>query len=935
MAIIINGGKAVRVQFGDTLSEIAKFYGGGASYKQLAAINDIPNPDKIYVGQTIELTKTETSSTPKKTSSPKAIVKQCGLQSNADGKMFATWTWSKPASETEGFKVLWTYDTGQGIWFEGRNTTVPADEDSYDLSKMDEYNLPANAKQVKFKVKPISKKKDSKSESTYWTAAWSNEWTHTVDEEPPEKPSAPTVTIDKYQLTAVLDNLDEEVTHIKFQVVKDNSSNPFNTSKNIAVTSRHASYSCKIDPGGEYKVRCQAIKGSLTSEWSDYSSNQGTIPSVPSSDINCWAISETSVRLEWKAVSIAKTYDIEYATKKEYFEGSDQVNIKSNVTPDITSTNPPMARYTISGLDSGNSYFFRIRAVNDKGDSAWTSLAGPVAIGKDPAAPTTWSSTTTAISGEPLTLYWVHNTEDGSSQVSAELELTIDGAVVSPNITIKNTTDEELKDKTSSCVIDTQNSCVRWTEDSGTKEVYLGVSFVEGSVIKWRVRTMGVTNKYGDWSTQRTIDIYAPVTLELHMLDRVTTNDNGSITLGNVIGTLHSFPFYIYGLPGVSKQVPIGYHLTITSNEIYETVDNVGNEKTVNEGEAVYSKYFDISDSLLVEFSANNVDLENNISYTVTCTVSMDSGLTAEDSLDFTVSWTEAEYQPNAEIGVDPETMSAYIRPYCENGELVYYRVDFVRGVYTRTDEVLEYVWGEPVPGATVSSGERVYKGVSGDGVDVYYCAVEEKTEITDILMSVYRREFDGSFTELATSLDVTKHTTVTDPHPALDFARYRIVAVDKKTGAVSYYDPPGYPVGGTAVIIQWAEDWTTFETTEDATLAQPPWAGSLLKLPYNIDVSDNPKPDVALIEYIGRSHPISYYGTQLGHTATWNVEIEKDDEETLYGLRRLARWMGDVYVREPSGSGYWANITVSFSQKHRALTIPVTLEIARVEGGM
>ena len=40
---------------------------------------------------------------------------------------------------------------------------------------------------------------------------------------------------------------------------------------------------------------------------------------------------------------------------------------------------------------------------------------------------------------------------------------------------------------------------------------------------------------------------------------------------------------------------------------------------------------------------------------------------------------------------------------------------------------------------------------------------------------------------------------------------------------------------------------------------------------------------------------------------------VDKNDKETLYALRRLAKWMGDVYVREPSGSGYWANVTVSF----------------------
>ena len=89
------------------------------------------------------------------------------------------------------------------------------------------------------------------------------------------------------------------------------------------------------------------------------------------------------------------------------------------------------------------------------------------------------------------------------------------------------------------------------------------------------------------------------------------------------------------------------------------------------------------------------------------------------------------------------------------------------------------------------------------------------------------------------------------------------------------------------------------------------------------------------MVKYIGRSRPVSYYGTQIDSTATWNVEIPKKDKETLYGLRRLANWTGDVYVREPSGSGYWANVSVSFSQTHCELTIPVTLSLTRVEGGI
>lgn len=211
---------------------------------------------------------------------------------------------------------------------------------------------------------------------------------------------------------------------------------------------------------------------------------------------------------------------------------------------------------------------------------------------------------------------------------------------------------------------------------------------------------------------------------------------------------------------------------------------------------------------------------------------------------------------------------------------------------------------------------------------------------IEDVTLSVYRREFDGSLTELATGLDNLEGTYITDPHPSLDYARYRIVAVRNSTGAVSYYDMPGYPIQEKAVIIQWDEQWTNFDAlpVDDGlniySPESPAWSGSLLRLPYNIDVSDQHAAEVELVKYIGRKFPVSYYGTQEEHTSTWSVEIEKTDMETLYGLRRLAAWLGDVYVREPSGSGYWASITVSMDNTHCELTIPVSLDVTRVEGG-
>ena len=873
---------------GDTLWSIAeKYLGSGSKYTQLASIYDIPNPDLIYVGQVIKLSADATSDT-KSSSTTQATINQFGIQSNSDRVIFATWGWDN--DNTEHYEVEWCYDTGDGVWFIGSKNNT---ED-----KQSTYNIPTNAERIRFRVKPVSKKYTSNDkEVSYWTASWSTVKTFSTTNLPPTTPGTISVDIEKYTLTASIENVDASKIHatgIQFQVVKDNST-VFSTGKvTINTTTNVATYSCTVTAGSEYKVRARSYKGSLYSDWTDYTNNVRAIPAAPSGITECSATSKTSVYLEWSAVTAAKTYDIEYATKKDYFDRTDQTTKKTGIE---------FTKYELIGLETGQEYFFRVRAVNEKGESAWTSIKS-VVIGKDPAAPTTWSSTTTVVTGEELVLYWVHNSEDNSSQTYAELEITVNNKVTT--YTIENSTDEEKKDLTSFYKVNTS-------------------TYIEGTIFKWRVRTAGITKVYGDWSIQRTVDIYAPPTLDLRVTNRT----------GSQFEVLESFPFKVYALAGPNTQTPIGYNLTITSNSVYETVDRLGEPKTVNQGEAVYSEYFDIRDSLDIQLSAGDVDLENNISYTITCVVSMNSGLTATSSVVFSVAWIDEYFSPNAEISIDKDTLTAYIKPYCEIKYVHRYKVNRLYNLYTKSSEEIGSVYGTAVKNSFTDTGEQVYYGTTADGVSLYYCEVLEGVLVEDTTVAVYRREFDGTFTELASGIDNMSNTTITDPHPSLDFARYRIVATTNSTGAVSYYDMPGIPVGEHAIVIQWDEAWRNFDVTNDDVMEEPTWSGSILRLPYNVDVSDKYDPDVVHVEYAGRKHPVSYYGTHIGETSTWNTDIDKSDKETLHALRRLATWMGDVYVREPSGSGYWANVKVSFSQTHRELVIPVILDITRVEGGV
>lgn len=765
--------------------------------------------------------------------------------------------WKSTRSNIDHFKVRWGYAVeGPGNMAYHEDVTVDFDEDFPNTLYTAQYTAPDNAHRVNVGIKPISKKKTVNGKETdYWTASWVFSDLYYFEDNPPVPVGTPTVELNKdtLMLTARHDNLDPDVIHatdVQFQIVQDDTK-IFKTSANIPIELGHASYACTVPAGHEYKVRSRTHKNGLYSDWYTFSSNYNTPPSI-SSDWGIGTIipeTSTSVYLSWPDVVGATTYTIEYVRDKlEYLEASNQTTTVGGITTSF---------YRITGLETGYEYFFRIRAINDAGESEWSPYIASVILGVKPAAPTTWSSTTTAVTGDPLTLYWTHNSMDGSRQSHAEIEIYANG-----ELELSEHIDDRWNDQS-----ETEKDVMHYDVDTS--------KYVAGTKLEWHVRTAGVlTNEdstpvYSDWSMMRAVDIYAKPTLSINVVNYD----------GEYADTITGLPLSIIAEAGPVAQTPLTYHLSIIANNSYVTTDELGNDKVVSAGDVVYSNYFDISDTpYTIDISAGDITLEHANGYTAVCSVSMNSGLEATDSAVFTVDWSAAVYEPDLEISIDTETYSATMKPYCLN-----------------------------------TSG----------------------TMAENVMLAVYRREYDGSFIEIARGIANGSDTYITDPHPALDYARYRVVATSTQTGETQYYDPPAYPIGGKAVIIQWDEDWSSFNTDGEDLLVEQPWSGSMLTLPYNIDISDSYAPDVSLVKYIGRNHPVTYYGTHQGETSTWNMDIIKSDEETLYALRRLAKWMGDVYVREPSGSGYWANVTVSFSQRHKATTIPVTLQVKRVEGGM
>lgn len=987
-----NGRRYIVLIYGDTLSEIAEaHFGDHTRYPELAALNKLADANKIFVGQTLYLTEATGGTTPSETTNTEnakqVTITQFGLL--ADGstnELGAVWTWSRE-SDTAEYDIEWkAYKAG--VW---------TYSDSTSLRRYSTYTLPNDnvTSKIQFRVRPVPKKDKqgdvevARFAENLWTA-W-NECTYYIVHRP-DAPSRLNIDLADLNLTAKVTNIPEdgkdkngnvvyEASLIEFQLVKDNNLAQASIAK-AGVVAGDATHTFTVEPDHKYKVRSRAYKDREYSEWSAYSNEVQTRPSDPvlSDPV---AKSSNSIYIEWSKSGTATSYTIEYTDDPEgFYEGA-------NTTPKtVEGTN-----YTATGLTSGLTYFFRVKAIKGTEESEWSEVKSTV-IGTNPTSPTTWSSTTTAIAGEGETvaLYWVHNSTDGSRQAYAEVTLVVEG-VDNFDLIVDDVSVElgKIDWDPSKTVINSSSKTVTYyivadTSDTGANRTHSLIidtkNYNDGAKISWSVITTGSTGMASDSSANREVDIYSKPTVYLtvtdvfssevgvkyHKVDYLEESDtyektpetldpmDGNIMSGVFTATgeqvrvlsgiyycivektsLSTFPFRVNLEVDTNRVVqhPIEYHLMIVADETYDTVDNFGNPKTVSVGESLYSKHYSAAEDepFSVEISAQDVSLVNGQAYTLKCVVAMDSGITVEAFTELPISWSGTNYQLGAQIGINRDNCSVYIRPHCGITRQIYYKVSKVVNSYYLSDEKFDYVYGSIVDKAITSTGEQVYLGTLSTGGTTYYTIKEETTPVTDVWLSVYRREYDGTFTEIITGLDGADDSFVTDPHPSLDYARYRVIATDKKTSALSYDDIANYPIGEKAIIIQWNEPPSSFAVSEDS-LGNEISSESFLRLPYNIDVANSRDPEVSLVKYIGRKHPVSYYGTQVGEKAAYSTVVPKEDTETIYALQRLQAWSGDVYVREPYGTGYWAHAKVTLSKSHLETTVPVSIDITRVEGG-
>lgn len=620
---------------------------------------------------------------------------QLVLVSGTDRQIRVEWNWNK--SNTDHYVVKWYWANGQG-WNVGSTDEVEV--------KQAFYTAPTEAKKVKVKIKPVYKQstnKNAKTVTVNW--GWSTEKKYNFANNPPTKPPTPTIEYlsNGEYVKISIDNYDDSTTHdAQFEIMKDNTKR-VGSLRYSQVNTGHAEITVKASeliPGHTYKARVRGLKdvtwggtagviwsGVVTQqetttiasvgdygEWSDYSTELLSKPKAVTSLKTIKALSETSVYIDWANTSTADSYEIEYTTDKRYFDSSP--NNVSSVTVNV-------GHAEITGLDTGNQWFFRIRSVNTTGNSDWSDIYS-ITLGKKPAAPSTWSTSSVVNQGDDIILNWTHNSEDGSDMTKAKVMLKLDNSDFIWYLII----DKQSSESNNIVPMPGQNGntvLIAYinmnNQESSTFNLYnnmgeghsvmikdnIGeirlktddVSYSNGAIFNWSVMTQGVLDEYGDESVRRTIKIYSPITLQMSV--KGFSNDNTDVTMT-------SYPLNIdLEVTESDIQKPVSYFISVISNQSYEWYDNVGNNIIISAGETIFQQYYDTTETQMnIELTPADLTLANNNSYTINATVAMDSGLTADSNVTISIAFEDEVLEPNAYIYVDKDTLTANIVPFCE-----------------------------------------------------------------------------------------------------------------------------------------------------------------------------------------------------------------------------------------------------------------------------
>lgn len=647
------------------------------------------------------------------------------------------------------------------------------------------------------------------------------------------------------------------------------------------------------DDVGNFAFGVQAVVGNYTDRTVDYGNYEieplmasqniiwagGTVPVAPS-NVTAQATEYSGiVRVgwdwDWKDADIAV---ISWSTEPTAWESTAEPS-----TYEIN--NMHAAQWYISGLETGMTWYIRVKLVKTNGDvrteGPWSEIVA-LDLSSAPVVPVLeLSSSVMTVDGD-VTASWAYSSTDGTDQAYAEITtVEVNGDGVWPGIYAlsEDVTVDADKDYFSESdgiyTLETPGgsedpSALGWYEvvpniiahTETAQHITLNakeLGWSAGDEYNLAVRVVSASGRMSDsWSDPVGVTVAEPITATIASSSLVYETYVDTSDMSRDIYVLKAMPLTVT-ITGAGTGGTTTLAIERAASYYMERPD--GTDYNGYEGETIALESQVGEDQITITLDNLIGRLDDGAAYRLVATVNDDVGQSDETTLDFEVHWTHQALMPTAAATIDTAQYIAEITPIAPGG----------------TDPT--------------------------DVVDIYRLSADKPQLVVE---------------------NGTWGTTYVDPYPTIgEYGGHRVVF---KTDNGDYITSNEQPA------------WIDLDETDGDILnlrySVIDFDGNRLECDFNQSISNSFEKDFQETRYLGGAVQ-GDWNPGIGRSSTVNaVFVNSYDPDAIRTLRALAAYPGICHVRTKDGSSYAADVQVGdeISYDKAGKVVSASLTITRVD---
>ncbi len=647
------------------------------------------------------------------------------------------------------------------------------------------------------------------------------------------------------------------------------------------------------DDVGNFAFGVQAIVGTYEDRTVDYGNYEieplmtsqniiwdgGTVPVAPS-NVSAQATEYSGiVRVgwdwDWKDADIAVLSWSEEPTAWE-----------STAEPSTFEiNNSHAAQWYISGLETGMTWYIRVKLVKTNGDvrteGPWSEMVA-LDLSSAPVVPVLeLSSAVMTVDGD-VTASWAYSSTDGTDQAYAEIttvEVNGDGVwpgiyALSEDVTVDGDKDY-FSESDGIYTLETPGgsedpSALGWYEvvpniiahTETAQHITLNaeeLGWSAGDEYNLAVRVVSASGRMSDsWSDPVGVTVAEPITATIASSSLVYETYIDTADMSRDIYVLKAMPLTVT-ITGAGTGGTTTLAIERAASYYMERPD--GTDYNGYEGETIALESQIGEDQITIELDNLIGRLDDGAAYRLVATVNDDVGQSDETTLDFEVHWTHQALIPTATATIDTAQYIAEITPIAPGG----------------TDPT--------------------------DVFDIYRLSADKPQLVVE---------------------NGTWGTTYVDPYPTIgEYGGHRVVF---KTANGDYITATEHPA------------WVDLDETDgdilDLRYSVIDFDGNRLECDFNQSISNSFSKDFKETQYLGGSVQ-GDWNPAISRSSTVNtVFINTYDPDAIRTLRALASYPGICHVRTKDGSSYAADVQVGdeVSYDKAGKVVSASLTITRVD---